>query len=225
MKNTVCEPVSLIISFWFTLNNLTRNQMSIRSMVGKKSAVILTLMFFSPFVLPAQTIDGFILPNVVDNTEFSLSELKGERVVVIIFLSSKCAFVDHYLERIILIKNEYASKGVQFVLINSNNSEFVEQESEKEMEKFVNNHNLSMPYLADKKKVAKTLLGATRTPEAFIIIPDKNQFTVVYKGAIDDSPHSPGDVNHHYLQDTLFNLLNNIGIEMNQTRPIGCLIK
>jgi hypothetical protein len=68
-------------------------------------------------------------------------------------------------------------------------------------------------------------LKATRTPEVFVLQPVQNQFKVIYRGAIDDNPQSASDVNHAYLKNTLLNLLNNNKIELNQTRPVGCLIK
>jgi glutathione peroxidase-family protein len=196
-----------------------------RFISAKKSIGVLMLILFSTFSLCAQSIEGFVLPNVVDNTDFSLSDFKAERAIVITFLSGKCAFDDHYMGRVVSIRDEYSAKGVKFVLINSNSSNFVEQESIEEMKKFVSNYNLNIPYLADKEKVAKTLLKASRTPEVFVMLPDMNQFTVVYKGAIDDSPHSPSDINHNFLREALFNLLNGKKIELNQTRPVGCLIK
>jgi peroxiredoxin len=183
------------------------------------------LIISCQFTVFAQVINGFTLPNTVDATSFSLSNYRSDMAIVIIFFSSKCAYTEHYIERIKSINNEYLDKGVKLILINSNNSEFVAEESPEEMKNFAARNNLTIPYLADKEKTAKNMLRATRTPEVFILKPTQNQFSVVYKGAIDDNPQSASDVGHAYLTDALINLLNNSNVKLNQTRPIGCLIK
>lgn len=192
-----------------------------------KRLAIFLLIVFCQYVAFSQSIEGFTLPNAnaVNNTNFSLSTFKADKAVVLIFYSGKCAYGQHYIERIISLKDEFISKGVKFALINSNSSAFVAEESVEEMKKFAERINLNIPYLADKDKKVKKMLQATRTPEVFVLQPVQNQFRVIYKGAIDDNPQSASDVSHAYLKDALFNLLNNNKIELNQTRPVGCLIK
>lgn len=183
------------------------------------------MIVFWHSMVSGQSIESFSLPNSINDSNFSLSTYKSDKAVVIIFYSGKCAYGDHYFERIISIKDEFSAKGVKFILINANSSAYVPEESLKEMKNFAEKSNLNIPYLADKDKMVKNMLKATRTPEAFVLKPSQGQFSVVYKGAIDDNPQSAGDVSHTYLQDALFNLLNNSKIEFPQTRPVGCLIK
>ena len=190
-----------------------------------KRLAILSLIIFSQFVVFGQAIESFSLLNAADNTNFSLSNYKADKAIVIIFYSGKCAYGEHYFERIISIKNEYSPKGIKFVLINANSSAFVAEESIEEMKKFAETKKLNIPYLADKEKKVKNILKATRTPEVFVLKPEQNQFRIIYQGAIDDNPQSASDVSHAYLIDTLLNLLNNSKIKVNQTRPVGCLIK
>lgn len=190
----------------------------------KKIIVVfgLFIVYFGAF---SQDIGDFTLPNVVDNTDFSLAQLSREKAIVIIFMSGKCAFSQHYITRVKAIKDEFSNKPVKFVLINANNSDYVPEESVEAMKKFINTTNLAIPYLADKNKEVKNLLKATRTPEAFILQPKQGRFNIVYQGAIDDNPQAVGDIDHEYLRDALINLLNNTIIKINKTRPVGCLIK
>lgn len=193
--------------------------------MNMKRLVILILAILSHFMVFSQSIDGFSLQNAGDGENFALSSLKGEKAIVLFFFSGKCAYCDYYLDRIISLKDEFKSKNVKFVLINSNNSSYVAEESVEEMRKFLTTHNLGIPYLADKNKKVKNMLRATRTPEVFVLKPDQNQFKIIYQGAIDDNPQSASDVSHAYLKDAILNLLKNNKISLNQTRPVGCLIK
>ena len=173
----------------------------------------------------AQSIEDFTLKNVVNDTNFSLSSLKNENAVVIIFSSGKCAYIEYYLDRIISLEKVYSGQKVKFLLINSNNGDYVSEESLTGMKKFAAERGITFPNLADKKKKVKNSLRASRTPEVFVLQPRQNQFEVVYKGAIDDNPQAASDVSHAYLSEALINLQNKNKIEVNQTRPVGCLIK
>ena len=190
-----------------------------------KPLLTLFLAFFSHLIVFSQSIDGFSLLNATDGTTFSLSEMKSDKGVVLVFYSGKCAYGEYYLDRIKSLRDEFSSKGIKIILINSNNSDFVQEESIVEMKRFADGHNLNIPYLADKEKKVKNMLKATRTPEVFVLTPAQGKFRIIYKGAIDDNPQSASDVSHAYLKDALLNLLKNKSPNLNQTRPVGCLIK
>lgn len=186
---------------------------------------ILVIGIIWHFAAIAQSVEDFTLQNVVDDTKFSLSSLKNEKAVVIIFFSGKCAYIEYYIDRIISLEKAYSGQNVKFLLINSNNGDYVSEESLTGMKKFAAEKGISIPYLADKEKKVKNSLGASRTPEVFVLQPNQNLFEVVYQGAIDDNPQAASDVSHAYLNEALINLQNRNKIEVNKTRPVGCLIK
>jgi hypothetical protein len=119
----------------------------------------------------------------------------------------------------------YADKGVQILLINSNSESDNEEESIAEMKKKAMDHGFTFPYLADKEQVALALLEATRTPEAFLLIPAGGKFELVYQGAIDDSPQLAEQVRNPFLMNAIEDVLAGRKIERNYVRPTGCIIK
>jgi peroxiredoxin len=190
-----------------------------------KKIILISFTFFIHLDGLSQLIEPFSLPNTTDGTMYSLSDQMHNKAVVLIFYSGKCAYGDYYLERILNLRDEFSGLKVQFLLINANSSDFVPVESIEAMKTFAARHNLDMPYLADKDKKVKNILNATRTPEVFLLKPVQGKFEVVYQGAIDDNPQSASDVSHAYLAESIRSLLKNNRIAMNQTRPVGCLIK
>ena len=186
---------------------------------------VLIIVILWHFAAMAQSIEDFTLKNVADDTNFSLSSLQNENAVVIIFFSGKCAYIEYYLERIISLEKAHSGQKIKFLLINSNNGDYVPEESLAGMKKFAAERGITFPYLADKEKKVKKSLRASRTPEVFVLQPRQNLFEVVYKGAFDDNPQAASDVSHAYLSEALINLQNRNKIEVNQTRPVGCLIK
>ena len=75
--------------------------------------------FFLGLGLFAQTVADFSLKNVDGNT-VSLSSYKDKKAVVVIFTSNHCVYSKKYEDRILAINSEFSGKGVQVVLINSN---------------------------------------------------------------------------------------------------------
>src|SRR5215213_11999680 len=68
------------------------------------------------------TLEDFKLTDTTGK-EQSFDSLKGEKGAVIVFLSAQCPVVKGYNERINQIAADYASKGINFIGINSNATE------------------------------------------------------------------------------------------------------
>ena len=143
----------------------------------------------------------------------------------IIFFGNRCAYNKYYVDRIRKLSEEYKGKGLEFLLVNSFSSQLVVEESEASMKKYLQTNSISLPYLVDKDKVLKKRLGASRSPEVFLLKVQNNEFRLVYSGAIDDSPQSESDISHPYLREAIISLLENSTPEVNHTRPAGCLIR
>lgn len=172
-----------------------------------------------------QSIAGFELQDEVAMSSFKLESMRSKKAVVVIFFSNQCAYARHYTGRIKTMQQRFSNKDVEFVLINSNDATYSPEESPDSMRLFALNNGLELPYLSDKQKIVKTLFGAKRTPEVFVLKPSNNQFNIVYQGAIDDNPQVESDVDHHYLNDAVVSLLAGKEVETKSSRTAGCLIK
>ena len=106
------------------------------------------------------TLENFKLTDT-NGTEKSFESLKGEKGTVIVFLSAQCPVVKGYNERISQIADDYQSKGINFIGINSNATESPE---------WIKTHakeNYKFPVLIDKDAVLADKLGANVTPEIY----------------------------------------------------------
>ena len=173
----------------------------------------------------AQTVETFILPNAVTGKAYNLSDDLNKKGVAIIFFSNQCPYAEYYLSRINQLNEQYASKGIRTILVNSNATQYSPDESIENMKRYANANGIEFPYLADKDKQVMRQLGAKRIPEVYLLDTSNGQFKVVYRGAIDDNPQSEGDVHQEYLNDAVVNLLSNKTISVKTTRAVGCLIK
>lgn len=165
------------------------------------------------------------LDTVVKN--FSLKDVKGKShalqqlsekktAVVVLFLATQCPIATDYAERIVALVDAYAERDVQFVGINSNRQETVEEIAE-----YSKKHGFEFPVLKDPGNKIADYFAARRTPEVFLL--DKER-VLRYRGAIDDKRDEP---TKHYLQTVLDLILagQEVPEKSRKTRAVGCTIK
>ena len=143
-----------------------------------------------------------------------LSEKKT--AVVVLFLATQCPIATDYAERIVALVEAYAEKDVQFVGINSNRQETVEDIAE-----YSEKHGFEFPVLKDPGNKIADYFAARRTPEVFLL--DKKR-VLRYRGAIDDKRDTP---TKHYLRTALDLVIaaQEIPEKSKKTRAVGCTIK
>lgn len=169
----------------------------------------------------SQNVQDFSIVNVVDGKIISLNSFKSCQGIAIIFTSNECPFDNQYRERIKQLNDKY--KGtIQFLLINSH---LEPKENAKSMGLKYPGWGLPIPYLADKDQTAMACLGASKSPEAFLLKKNGTKYTIVYHGAIDDNPLVTSDVNTAYLRTAIDQLLANVKISVASNRTAGCTIR
>ena len=150
-------------------------------------------------------------------TTHALYELGEEKpATVILFLATQCPIATDYTERIVALVKAYDEKNVQFIGINSN-----KQENIDEISKYSEKHGFEFPVLKDPENNIADYFGARRTPEVFLLDAER---VLRYAGAIDNSPKEP---TKHYLQNALDLVIagEDIPKESKKTRAVGCTIK
>ncbi len=182
----------------------------------------LVLGLLLPFATSWQTpIPDLKLTNVMDGGTVALSAYPACDGLALIFTSNECPFDHYYTARIKSLSETYAGK-IQFLMINSSPDP---QESVDHMKSYWSRTGVLLPYLSDKDQTAFNLLTPVKSPEVFLVRNDGNKWTVVYRGAIDDSPQVATDVRAHYLKDAIEQLISQKVVAPAQTRPVGCSIR
>ncbi len=165
---------------------------------------------------PGESVEDFTLKGV-DGKEYNLNNtLKNSNYVVVIFISTECPFVQPYTDRINSLANDYSKKGVTFFGINANSTESFDAVKTHAAEK-----GYPFAVLKDENNAVADMLGATRTPEVFLI--DKNK-TILYHGRIDDS-RDEQKVTSTDLKDALDQVIAGKDVAVKDTKSFGCSIK
>jgi thioredoxin-related protein len=158
----------------------------------------------------------------ITGKEVTLSEIKKEKGMLVIFSCNTCPYVKLSEGRIKEYTDFCLSNQIGAILVNSNEAQRAEDDSFEEMQKYYNQQKLKCCYAVDEKSQLANAFGAGRTPQCFLF---NNKGLLIYKGAIDDNVKDPTAVKASYLKDALTALLKNETPKTQATKSIGCTIK
>lgn len=160
------------------------------------------------------TVTDFTLPDL-DGKNRSLTDLKGKKGTLLIFVSTQCPYSNAYHERMMQIAQEYRSQGITTIGINSNAKEPV-----KSVRAHADANRLSFDILKDNQNKIADYLGAQVTPEAFLL--DHNN-KLIYHGRIDNA-RDLSKVKTRDLREAAEALLADKQVEKPTVRAFGCTI-
>jgi peroxiredoxin len=157
----------------------------------------------------------------VDGKKHSLSDFKDKEVVVLVVTCNHCPVAVAYQDRIIAFARKYASGEdgkVALVAINVNR---LESDRLPKMKERAREKGFTFPYLFDETQQIGRKLGATVTPEFFVLNKERK---VVYMGAMDDNM-SPSKVTKKYLESAVESALKGEKPATAETAARGCSVK
>lgn len=160
-------------------------------------------------------IDDFKLPDA-NGTEHSLNALKGKNGAVVIFVATRCPVSNAYNERMEALAQDYKAKGINVIGINSNGTE-----PAAEVKSHAAERHLTFTILKDEGNKIADRLGATRTPEAYVL--DTNN-KLVYHGRIDNAQNT-ANITSNDLRDALNEVLAGKPVSKTGGAAFGCSIK
>jgi peroxiredoxin len=160
-------------------------------------------------------IDDFKLPDA-DGAEHSLKSLMGKKGAVIIFIATKCPVSNAYNDRMEKLAQDYKAKGVNVIGINANNTE-----PAAEVKAHAADKHLTFTILKDDGNKLADRLGATRTPEAYVLDPNNK---LVYHGRIDNSQKEEG-ITSNDVREALDEMLAGKAVSKTGGAAFGCTIK
>ncbi len=163
----------------------------------------------------------FNLPGV-DGKNYSLSDFKDKKVLVVMFTCNHCPYVQAYEDRLIALQTEFQDKGAGLVAINPNDDKNYPEDSFENMVTRAKEKGFNFPYLRDKSQNVARAYGASHTPHVFVFDESKR---LRYTGKIDDNWREPNKVKERYLRDVIIALLDHKEIKNPDTYAIGCTIK
>ncbi len=163
----------------------------------------------------------FNLP-ATDRKNYFPDSFADKKALIVIFSCNHCPYVQAYEDRIKQIQEDYASKGVAIIAINSNDDKEYPDDSFENMKKRADAKQFNFPYLRDESQEIAKAFDASHTPEIFLF-DEKRE--LAFHGKIDDNWQQPEKAKSKYLREALDELLEGKEISVPETFTIGCTIK
>ena len=176
------------------------------------------------YMLPLGTVaPNFILPDTISGEETLLSEVKGTKGTLIIFMCNHCPYVLHLLDKIVEISSEIREFGINTVAISSNDVENYPDDHPMLMKKLAEDRDFSFPYLYDETQSVALSYEAACTPDFYLFDSD---LKLVYRGKFDDArPKNEEPISGKDLLIAAKNLIAGLPQNNDQTPSLGCNIK
>jgi len=168
----------------------------------------------------------FTLKDLAGN-DVKLASFKG-KVVVLEWFNPGCPFVkrSHTVGSLVDTAKRHIKDGVVWLAVNSGASGKQGADAALNSEA-IKSWSIPNPILRDEAGAVGKAYGATNTPDMFVI--DKTG-TVVYAGAIDNSPDGEGKSPQggklvNYVDAALGDVAAGRAVKTAVTRPYGCSVK
>lgn len=196
------------------------------------SIFALTILFFAFKIGEEKTIEPISIGTPAPKTdlkmmdisgkEISISEIKKDNGLLVIFSCNTCPFVIAWEDRYPGLAEMCEKNNIGMALVNSNEAKRKGDDSLDEMKKHAREKNYHCFYSLDENSVLANAFGAKSTPHVFLF--DKD-LKLAYRGAIDDTEGKEKQPKDHYLIDAIVNMTSGKTIAPNDTKAVGCSIK
>ena len=166
----------------------------------------------------------FALPEPRTGETHALGDLAHDApATLIMFVCNHCPYVEHVLDPLVDLANEYAGKGVAVVAINSNDVDAYPQDGPSAMARLATEKDFAFPFLLDEDQSVARAYRAACTPDFFVFDRDRK---LAYRGQLDGSrPGNDQPVTGRDLRAALDAVLAGEAPTPDQRPSSGCNIK
>lgn len=171
-----------------------------------------------PLLAEPESVSGFRLVDPTGHAVEVAPQTKTQ-LTVVCFLGTECPMARQYGPRLSKLSDEYSSKNVRFIGVNSNS-----QDSPKDVAEYCKEYGISFPVLKDPGNKVADQFGARYMAEVFVL---DQSLTIRYRGRIDDQ-FLPGvsrsQPTRHDLRIAIDELLASKSVSVTRTETVGCAI-
>ena len=165
----------------------------------------------------------FKLKDVVSGEMMSLSDFKGKKALLVMFICKHCPYVEHIEGELAKIGRDYQDKDISIVAISSNDASTHSDDNPENLKEQAERLGFTFPYLYDETQEVAKKYSAACTPDFFLF--DKGP-ALVYRGQLDDSrPGSFKKITGSDLRGAIDTVLRDGKVDEDQKPSSGCNIK
>ncbi len=165
----------------------------------------------------------FCLPNVMNGQEVTLESFSDKSLLLVIFISKHCPYVQHIKGELTRLGKDYANKSVGILAISANDIVKYPDDSPEELKQLAYEEGWGYPVCYDESQETAKAYTAACTPD-FFLFDSKRQ--LIYRGQLDDSrPDSGKPLTGKDLRAAIDAGLRGDSLEIEQRPSMGCNVK
>ena len=168
-----------------------------------------------------QAAPDFSLPGV-DGRIWTLSDCRGEKGTVVMFICNHCPYVKAILDRLVRDCRALSEHGVNSVAIMSNDPNEYAEDSFDNMVRIAREMAFPFPYLLDESQDVAKAYGAVCTPDFFGY---DSALRLQYRGRLDASRKEPAPGATRDLFEAMAQVAQTGRAPEEQWPSMGCSIK
>ncbi len=163
----------------------------------------------------------FRLP-ATDGRTFGLSDLRGEKGTVLVFICNHCPYVIAIAERLVRDAADLRKAGFGVAAICSNDATAYPEDSFANMKSFAAENGFPFPYLHDESQAVAREYGAVCTPDFFGFDAGDG---LQYRGRLDESRKEAVPGARRDLYEAMLEVARTGEGPRHQISAMGCSIK
>ncbi|MBU1197303.1 thioredoxin family protein [Candidatus Micrarchaeota archaeon] len=160
--------------------------------------------------------------NGTDGKTYSLPSFSQAKAVLIIFGCNHCPYVKAKMAAIRELHESFASRGLQIILINSNDPVNYPDDDFEHMIQFAQENRFPFPYLVDDTQDVAKQYGAVCTPDPFLF---DGKHELAWHGRLDDAMSPGAPVTKKDMAEAIEMVLQGKKVDKPFRPSMGCSIK
>ena len=165
----------------------------------------------------------FNLEDVNSGENFSLDDFNDKKLLLVMFISHHCPYVQHVKKELSRIGKDYENSDLKIIAISSNDAENYPEDAPESLKEMIKQEDFSFPVLYDEKQEVAKEYKAACTPDFFLF---NQKRELVYRGQLDSSrPGNNISVTGEDLRQAIKEALKDKPFSGIQKPSIGCNIK
>jgi len=158
----------------------------------------------------------------IDGKIYSLSDVRGPKGTVVVFICNHCPYVKASITRIVAEAKALGELGIGTIAIMPNDAESYPEDSFDNMKAFAAKHRFTFPYVIDTTQEVARTYDAQCTPDFFGF---NAQDELQYRGRLDASRMTPVPNARRDLFEAMKLVAETGGGPKEQLPSMGCSIK
>ena len=158
----------------------------------------------------------------MDGKTYSLSDVRGPKGTLVVFICNHCPYVKASIGRIVAEAKALREIDIGTIAIMPNDTETYSEDSFDNMKAFAAKHGFTFPYVIDETQDVARAYDAQCTPDFFGF---NAQDELQYRGRLDASRMTPVANTHRDLFEAMKQISETGRGPPEQTPSMGCSIK